>query len=240
MIVYPAIDLKDGECVQLVQGRMDEATLYGRDPAAMARRWVGEGARWLHVVDLNGAFAGESRNLPAIRAIVEAAGVPVQVGGGIRTLETVELLLERVGVGRVILGTAALRDPALVEAAVKRYTDRVAVGIDARNGRVAVEGWAEDTDTTPLELARFMGRIGVRSLIYTDISRDGTLSGPNFEATAELIRQTGLEVILSGGMSRLSNVTRAREIGAAGCIIGTALYEGAIRLSEAVREAEAC
>lgn len=241
MIVYPAIDLKQGVCVQLVQGRMQDATIFGTDPAAMARRWEAEGARWLHVVDLNGAFEGGSRNLEAISAIVKAVDIPVQLGGGIRTMEAIELLLDEIGVTRVILGTAALRDPDLVKRAVEAYGgDRIAVGIDARGGRVAVSGWAEQTDMDPLELAMMMKKAGVQHLIYTDISRDGTLTGPNFESTENLIRQTGMDVILSGGMTTLSDVTQARTIGAAGCIIGTALYRGSIRLNEALEEASKC
>lgn len=240
MIIYPAIDIKNGECVRLVQGRMRDATVYGRDPAAMARRWAGEGARWLHVVDLDGAFAGASRNLEAVRAIVGAVSVPVEVGGGIRTMAAVAELLEETGAARVILGTAALRDPALVQAAIKRYTDRIAVGVDARDGRVSVAGWAEDTGTGALELALRMRDLGVRTLIYTDIGRDGTLAGPNVEATRRMVAETGLDIILSGGMTTLFNVNQARETGAAGCIIGTALYEGTIRLAEAIEEARSC
>lgn len=240
MIILPAIDLKDGRCVQLVQGRMKDATVFGNDPAAMACRWVGEGARWLHVVDLDGALAGASRNLDAIRAIRRAVRIPIELGGGIRTMDAAARMLDEIGLDRIVLGTAALRDPGLVTQAVKRYTDRIAIGIDARNGRVAVSGWAEDTDVSAIDLALRMRDVGVKTLIYTDISRDGTLTGPNFDATAALIRETGIDVILSGGMTHMSNVTQARRIGAAGCIIGTALYRGTIDLAQAIREAEAC
>lgn len=240
MIIIPAIDLKDGMCVQLVQGRMEDATVFGTDPAEMARRWMDEGARWLHVVDLDGAFAGVSRNIDAIRAIRKAVRIPVELGGGIRTMDAVARMLDEIGLDRIVLGTAALRDPGFVEHAVKRYTSRIAVGIDARDGRVAVSGWAEDTDVSAVDMALRMRDIGVKTLIYTDISRDGTLTGPNFDATEALIRETGIDVILSGGMTRMSNVTQARQIGAAGCIIGTALYRGTIDLAQAIREAEAC
>jgi phosphoribosylformimino-5-aminoimidazole carboxamide ribotide isomerase len=240
MIIYPAIDLKNGECVRLMQGRMRESTVYGRDPAAMARRWEGEGAQWLHVVDLDGAFAGVPRNLEAIRAIIGAVSIPVEVGGGIRTMAAVAELIEETGAARVILGTAALRDQALIQRVVKRYTDRIAVGVDARDGRASVAGWVEDTGTNALELALRMRDLGVRTLIYTDIGRDGTLTGPNIEATRRVIEETGVDVILSGGVTSIYNVTQARQIGAAGCVIGRALYEGAIRLAEAIQEAQSC
>ena len=239
MNIYPAIDLKDNACVRLLQGRMEDATVYGRDPAQMARRWVSEGARWLHVVDLDGAFAGESVNLPAIQAIVAASGIPVQLGGGIRTLEQIGRMLEQVGVQRVILGTAAIEEPDLVAEAVRRYGERIAVGIDASQGRVAVRGWAEATAVTPVELWLKMTALGVQTIIYTDISRDGMLTGPNFEATKELIEATGAQVIVSGGVASLEDVRRSRAIGAEGVILGRAMYPGAVALGQALKEAEA-
>lgn len=239
MNIYPAIDLKDNACVRLLQGRMEDATVYGRDPAQMARRWVSEGARWLHVVDLDGAFAGESVNLPAIQAIVAASGIPVQLGGGIRTLEQIGRMLEQVGVRRVILGTAAIEEPDLVAEAVQRYGERIAVGIDASQGRVAVRGWAEATAVTPVELGLKMTALGVQTIIYTDISRDGMLTGPNFEATKELIEATGAQVIVSGGVASLEDVRRSRAIGAEGVILGRAMYTGAVALGQALKEAEA-
>ncbi len=238
MNIYPAIDLKDNACVRLLQGRMEDATVYGKDPAKMARRWVAEGARWLHVVDLDGAFAGESVNLPAIQAIVAASGIPVQLGGGIRTLEQIGHLLEQVGVRRVILGTAAIEEPDLVKKAVQRYGERIAVGIDASQGRVAVRGWAEATAVTPVELGLRMTALGVQTIIYTDISRDGMLTGPNFEATKELIEATGAKVIVSGGVASLEDVRRSRAIGAEGVILGRAIYTGAVSLGQALKEAE--
>lgn len=239
MNIYPAIDLKDNACVRLLQGRMEDATVYGRDPAQMARRWVSEGARWLHVVDLDGAFTGESVNLPAIQAIVAASGIPVQLGGGIRTLEQIGRMLEQVGVQRVILGTAAIEEPDLVAEAVRRYGERIAVGIDASQGRVAVRGWAEATAVTPVELGLKMTALGVQTIIYTDISRDGMLTGPNFEATKELIEATGAQVIVSGGVASLEDVRRSRAIGAEGVILGRAMYTGAVALGQALKEAEA-
>ncbi len=237
MNIYPAIDLKDNACVRLLQGRMEDATVYGKDPAQMARRWVDEGAQWLHVVDLDGAFAGESVNLPAIRAIVAAAGIPVQLGGGIRTMEQISRMLDEVGVRRVILGTVAIEEPGLVAEAVRRYGERIAVGIDASQGRVAVRGWAEATTVTPVELGVKMTEMGVQTIIYTDISRDGMLTGPNFEATQALIEATGASVIVSGGVASLADIHRSRTIGAEGVILGRAIYTGAIELGQALAEA---
>jgi phosphoribosylformimino-5-aminoimidazole carboxamide ribotide isomerase len=235
MIVYPAIDLKGGKCVRLKQGDMGRATIYGDDPAAVAASFRQKGARWLHVVDLDGAFAGETVNLGAVRAIAEAAGAPVQLGGGLRTMEHVARAFAA-GVSRAILGTAALEDGAFLRRAVAEYGERIAVGIDARDGRVAVRGWAEATGVAPLELALAVRDAGVKTVIYTDISRDGMLSGPNFDATERLIRETGLDVIVSGGVAALGHVARAREIGAAGVIIGRALYTGAVTLEDAIAE----
>ncbi len=234
MIVYPAIDLKGGQCVRLKQGDMAQATVYGTDPAAMARSFAAQGAQWLHVVDLDGAFAGDSRNLEAIEAIV-AVGLPVQVGGGLRSIAHLERMLGEIGATRAILGTAALRDRAFLAEAVGRWgAERIAVGIDARDGRVAVNGWAELTDQTPVALASEVAALGVRTIVYTDISRDGMLSGPNFKATARLIAETGLDVILSGGVGAPEHVRRAREIGAAGAIVGKAIYTGAVVLKDAI------
>jgi phosphoribosylformimino-5-aminoimidazole carboxamide ribotide isomerase len=231
MIVYPAIDLKDGRCVRLKQGDMAQATVYGDDPAAMALTFQRQGARWLHVVDLDGAFAGESRNLEAIRAILAAVAMPVQLGGGIRTMAALDTLLG-LGLSRAILGTAALRDPDFLRQAVEAFGAKVAVGIDAREGRVAVGGWAEVSDMPAAELAARVANLGVRTIIYTDISRDGMLSGPNFDATAQLIRENGPGIIVSGGVATLEHVRRAEQIGAAGIIIGRALYTGDIVLGD--------
>ncbi len=239
MIVYPAIDLKGGQCVRLKQGDMAQATVYGDDPAAVAAAFERQGARWLHVVDLDGAFAGESRNREAIAAILAAVNMPVQLGGGIRTMAALEALLG-MGVRRAILGTAALRDQAFLREAVETFGPRVAVGIDARDGRVAVQGWAEVSDMTAAELARCVADVGVQTIIYTDIARDGMLSGPNFDATAALITPGGPGVIVSGGVASLEHVRRAEAIEAAGIIIGRALYTGDIRLCDLGLGGEAC
>lgn len=231
MIVYPAIDLKGGQCVRLKQGDMAQATVYGDNPAEVALSFQRRGARWLHVVDLDGAFAGESRNLQAIQSILDAVSMPVQLGGGIRTMAALEALLA-LGISRAILGTAALRDPVFLRQAVEAFGPKVAVGIDARDGRVAVGGWAEVSDMAAMELADRVAEIGVQTIIYTDISRDGMLSGPNFDATAQLIRAGGPGIIVSGGVASAEHVRRAEAIGAAGIIIGRALYTGDISLGD--------
>lgn len=233
MIVYPAIDLKEGKCVRLKQGDMQQATIYG-DPLTMAKRFEQAGSSWLHVVDLDGAFAGEARNLKVIAELVSQTNLMVQTGGGIRTMEHIRAMLEDVGVSRVILGTAAVEQPALVRAAVERYGERIAVGIDAKDGKVAVKGWAEDTGVEAVKLAEDMKKMGVQTLIYTDIARDGMMTGPDFENTRRLIEQTGLNVIISGGVSRVEQVKTAARIKAGGIIIGRALYQGAIALGEAL------
>lgn len=235
MIIYPAIDLKGGKCVRLLQGDMDRATVYGEDPGAVARSFGERGAQWIHVVDLDGAFAGDSKNIEAIQSIVNAAGVPVQLGGGLRGMAQLDRAFS-IGISRAILGTAALEDEAFLKAAIAAYGSRVAVGIDARDGCVAVRGWAEATAITPMELALRVKDMGVRAIIYTDISRDGMLSGPNFEATKALIDGTGLDITVSGGVADLSHVTRSVEIGAAGVIIGKAIYTGAVSLEQAIVE----
>jgi phosphoribosylformimino-5-aminoimidazole carboxamide ribotide isomerase len=240
--LIPAIDLLGGRCVRLAQGRYDRATEYGDDPAAMAARFVAARIRRLHVVDLDGAKSGEPINRDAIQAIVAAAGgVPVQVGGGIRSLALAEEVLG-LGVERVIFGTAALRDPALVRAAARAFPGRVAVGIDARDGRVAVQGWLEESETTAVELARRFADAGVAALVHTDIARDGMESGPNLEATLELARAVAIPVIASGGVGSLAHVRRAAQAGRqglAGLIVGRALYTGAVDLGAAL-EAVAC
>ena len=234
MIVYPAIDLKGGQCVRLLQGRMEDATVYGKDPSAMARKWAGMGAKWLHVVDLDGAFAGQSANLEAVREIVAAIDIPVQLGGGIRSLDRIHLLLEEVGVRRVILGTAALEDPVLLQQAADQYGPRIAVGIDAVGGKVAVRGWADVSDEEAVELGKRVRRMGVQTVIYTGISRDGMMTGPNFAETRRMIEQTGLDIIVSGGVAALEDVRQSRDLGAAGVILGRSIYQGAIALPDAI------
>lgn len=236
MILYPAIDLKDGACVRLVRGEMDAATVFNTDPAAQARDFTAAGCQWIHVVDLNGAFAGRPVNAEAVSAIVRAARVPVQLGGGIRDMETIGQWLAR-GVARVILGTVALRDPALVKDACRRFPGKVAVGIDARGGYVAVEGWAETSQVTALDLALKFEDAGVAAIVYTDIDRDGALSGPNVEATAALAEAIRTPVIASGGVSSLDDLRaiKARAAsGISGVISGRALYDGRIDLAEAL------
>jgi phosphoribosylformimino-5-aminoimidazole carboxamide ribotide isomerase len=235
MILYPAIDLKDGQCVRLLRGEMASATVFGTDPAAQARAFEAAGCRWLHLVDLNGAFEGRPVNAAAVEAVLAAVTVPVQVGGGIRDRATLEGWLER-GVARVILGTAALRQPELVREAARAHPGRVAVGVDARGGRVAVEGWAETTEVWAAELARRFEDAGVAAIVYTDIDRDGALEGPNVAATAALARAVAIPVIASGGIASLDDLRALKATGViAGAISGRALYEGRIGVAEAVR-----
>jgi phosphoribosylformimino-5-aminoimidazole carboxamide ribotide isomerase len=236
MILYPAIDLKDGACVRLVRGEMTAATVFNTDPAAQAARFAQAGCQWIHVVDLNGAFAGAPVNAQAVAAVVAAVDVPVQLGGGIRSLATIERWLDG-GVARVILGTVALRDPALVREACARFSGRVAVGIDARGGYVAVEGWAETSEVTAVELALKFEDAGVAAIIYTDIERDGVLAGPNLEATAALAERLTTPVIASGGVASLDDLKaiKARAAsGIAGVICGRALYDGRVDLEAAL------
>ena len=236
MILFPAIDLKGGQCVRLLRGEMSAATVFSDDPAGQAQRFVAAGCSWLHVVDLDGAFAGKPMNRGAVEAIVAAAGVPVQLGGGIRDRATIEGWLAR-GVARVILGTAALNDPGLVKAACRAYPGRIVVGIDARGGRVAVEGWAKETAMTARDLAAAFEDVGVAAIVYTDIERDGALGGVNVEATAELAREITTPVIASGGVAALADLEALKAHagdGIAGVICGRALYDGRIDLGQAL------
>lgn len=236
MLVIPAIDLKDGVCVRLEQGLMDRDTVFNRNPAAQAREWQDQGAELLHIVDLDGAFAGKPKNGAAIEAIVKSISIPAQLGGGIRDLVTIESYLA-LGLSRVIIGTAAQRNPQLVREACTRFPGRIVVGIDAKNGLVAVQGWAEVTDITAVELAKKFEDCGVAAIIYTDISRDGMLQGPNLEATRALAESVAIPVIASGGVSSLDDIQRLMAIegsGVTGVITGKAIYAGAFRLAEAV------
>ncbi len=230
MILYPAIDLKDGACVRLVRGEMDAATVFNQDPAEQAAIFARQGFEWIHVVDLNGAFAGKPVNTAAVEGILAAVDLPIQLGGGIRSLEMVEHWLER-GVKRVVLGTVALKDPALVKAACRRFPGHIAVGIDARDGFVAVEGWAQTSRVRALELALRFEDSGVSAIIYTDINRDGAMGGLNVEATADLAFALTTPVIASGGVTTLDDLRAIREeadSGIAGVICGRALYDGRI------------
>ena len=236
MIVIPAIDLKEGRCVRLEQGLMERDTVFNDNPAAQALEWQRQGAELLHIVDLDGAFAGEPKNHAAIAAIVGAISIPTQLGGGIRDLATVEAYLS-LGVGRVILGTAAQRNPELVKEACEKFPGRIVVGIDAKNGMVAVQGWAEVTGITAVELAKKFEGYGVAAIIYTDIARDGMLQGPNLEATKALAQAISIPVIASGGVSTLADITNLMAIedsGVTGVITGKAVYTGAIKLAEAI------
>jgi len=235
MILYPAIDLKDGKAVRLLRGDMEKATVFNDDPAAQARAFAEAGCAWLHLVDLNGAFAGQPVNGAAVEAILAATALPAQLGGGIRDMATIEAWIER-GLARVILGTVAVENPGLVREAARAFPGRVAVGIDARDGRVATRGWAEETDVTVTDLARSFEDAGVAAIIYTDINRDGAMQGPNIEATAALAHAVSIPVIASGGVSSLADLAALRDCGAGldGAISGRALYDGAIDLKEAL------
>jgi phosphoribosylformimino-5-aminoimidazole carboxamide ribotide isomerase len=235
MILYPAIDLKDGQCVRLVKGDMGKATVFGDDPAAQALAFQAAGCEWLHMVDLNGAFAGEPVNGAAVEAILQALNIPAQLGGGIRDMATIEMWLGK-GLARVILGTVAVEDPDLVRKAARAFPGQVAVGIDARNGRVATKGWAEETEVMVTDLAKSFEDAGVAAIIYTDINRDGAMQGPNIEATAALAHAVSIPVIASGGVSSLADLKALRDCGAQldGAISGRALYDGAIDLGAAI------
>lgn len=236
MILYPAIDLKDGQCVRLFKGDMDKATVFGDDPAAQARAFADQGAEWLHLVDLNGAFAGRPVNGAAVEAILAAVSVPCQLGGGIRDMATIGMWLEK-GLARVILGTVAVEDPALVREAARAFPGQVAVGIDARDGRVATRGWADQTEMQATDLARAFEDAGVAAIIYTDIDRDGAMQGPNVAATAALARAVAIPVIASGGVSSLEDLIALRACGVAldGAISGRALYDGKLDLAQAMQ-----
>ncbi|MDO5613384.1 MAG: 1-(5-phosphoribosyl)-5-[(5-phosphoribosylamino)methylideneamino]imidazole-4-carboxamide isomerase [Paracoccus sp. (in: a-proteobacteria)] len=235
MILYPAIDLKDGNCVRLLRGDMEAATVFGTDPAAQALSFQEAGAEWLHLVDLNGAFAGHPVNAAAVESILTAVAIPAQLGGGIRDMATIEQWLSR-GIARVILGTVAVENPDLVHEAATAFPGKIAVGIDARAGRVATRGWAEETNVLATDLARRFQDAGVAAIIYTDIDRDGAMQGPNIAATESLARAVNIPVIASGGVSTMADLTALRDTGViAGAISGRALYDGAINLTEALR-----
>jgi len=235
MILYPAIDLKDGQCVRLLKGEMDAATVFSDDPAAQARAFQDAGAEWVHLVDLNGAFAGEPVNAGAVEAILAALDVPTQLGGGIRDMATIEAWLTK-GLSRVILGTVAVENPDLVREAAKAFPGQVAVGLDAREGRVATRGWAEETNIQVTDLAREFEDAGIAAIIYTDINRDGAMGGPNIPATEALARAVDLPVIASGGVSSMADLLALKATGViSGAISGRALYDGAIDLSSALK-----
>lgn len=234
MILYPAIDIYNGKCVRLKQGRFEDATLYFDNPLDAAKKWADQGAEWLHVVDLNGAVDGKPMNLKAIESIMTSVTLPVQIGGGIRTQDTAEIFLT-LGAGRIVLGSAALEDPDLVEILCVKYQERIALGIDARDGKVAVHGWKDISDKGAIELAQHFEGVGLQHLIYTDISRDGMLTGPNFEALEKMISAVGIPIIASGGISKIEDLQKLKEIGAEGAILGRSLYEGKIDLGEVLK-----
>lgn len=239
MIIYPAIDLKDGQCVRLLKGEMDQATIFNNDPAAQAKSFEEQGFQWIHIVDLNGAFEGKPVNGGAVASILKSVKIPVQLGGGIRDLETIATWIEA-GISRVILGTIALRNPELVKQACKQFPGNIAVGIDARDGMVAVQGWAERSTVTVKELALKFEDAGVSAIIYTDINRDGVLSGPDLEGTKALAQAISTPVIASGGVSSLKDIEAIKQLepfGVAGVITGRALYDGRIVPAEALRVA---
>jgi phosphoribosylformimino-5-aminoimidazole carboxamide ribotide isomerase len=235
-MIFPAIDLKDGQCVRLKLGEMSQATVFNDDPAAQARTFQSQGFEYLHIVDLNGAFAGKPVNGPAVDAILAAITIPVQLGGGIRDLATIEAWLAK-GIRRVILGTVAVRDPKLVREACRKFPGRIAVGIDARGGKVAVEGWAETSELSAIEMAQRFEGAGVAAIIYTDIDRDGVLKGLNLPATAELAAATSIPVIASGGLAGIADIEallRPENAKLEGAIAGRALYDGRLVPSEAL------
>lgn len=227
MMIYPAIDIKDGRCVRLKQGKFDDITVYYENPAEAAALWKGKGAKYIHIVDLDGALEGVPKNLEVIREIANGVDIPVQIGGGIRSRQTVDLLLSA-GVRRVIVGTMAVKNRGLLEELVREYGDKIVVGIDAKDGKVAVEGWEEVSSIDSVELARELSQVGVNTVIYTDISKDGMMSGPNFEVYGELKEKTSLEIIASGGISSIEDIKRLAAMGVDGAIVGKALYSGAI------------
>ena len=235
MILYPAIDLKDGKAVRLLRGDMEAATVFNDDPAAQALEFVAAGCEWLHLVDLNGAFAGQPVNAAAVEAILSQTRTPAQLGGGIRDMATIEMWLSK-GLARVILGTVAVENPALVREAARAFPGKIAVGIDARDGKVATKGWAEVTDVDATALAQSYEDAGVCAIIYTDINRDGAMQGPNVAATAALARAVTIPVIASGGVSSLKDLKALRDCGAPlnGAISGRALYDGALNLRDAI------
>lgn len=237
MQIYPAIDIKNGQCVRLQQGKFDQMTVYNKDPVEQAVKWLNCGATYIHVVDLDGARNGTSYNDNAIKKICQAVKIPIQTGGGIRTMRDIEhkLLL---GVNRIILGTVAIKNPEIVKEAVKNYDDKIAVGIDAVNGRVAIEGWEQVSDMSAMDLCIRMKEYGVKTIIYTDISKDGMMVGPNIDTTKELIDNTKLDIIASGGISTLKDLENINTISAQGAIIGKALYKETLSLEEVINKFE--
>lgn len=237
MIIYPAIDIKDKKCVGLTQGKLSDKIVYYDDPVYVAEKWVRSGAQFLHIIDLDGAFDKPSTNMNIIQDIVNKVPIPIQVGGGIRSIDCIKFYLD-MGISRIILGTAAINNISMIEKAVKLFKHKIAIGIDAKDGLVAINGWTKQSHTTAIELAQKMENIGIKTIIYTDIYRDGTLSGPNIDYTEKLIRNTNIDIITSGGIGNYEDIKSVKAIGAAGVIIGKALYEGKIDLKTAITMGE--
>jgi len=233
MEIIPAIDIREGRCVRLYQGDYRKQTIYGDDPVEIALRWRSQGARWLHIVDLSGAASGEVESLPLVEAMVKESGLLVEFGGGVRQVSVVEELLRK-GVKRVILGTAAIENPAMVKKLCRRFGEAIAVSLDAREGKVSTHGWRKDTAVDALELAKEMVENGVSRFIFTDIKRDGTLTEPNFEMVERLVRGVNVPLVAAGGVSRLEHLERLKKLGVEGVVIGKALYTGDIDLTEAI------
>ena len=234
MRIYPAIDIKDGKCVRLYKGRFDDVTVYGNSPADMAKKWERLGGEYIHVVDLDGALKGHGVNADKIREICESVSVPVQTGGGIRTTEDIEAKLA-CGISRVIIGTKAVSDSEFVKRAADKYGDKIVIGIDAKDGMVAVEGWEKTSDFTAVEFAKKMVALGVQTIVYTDIATDGTLSGPNVAAMREMAAAVNADIIASGGVGSLDDILSLKDTGVEGVIVGKALYTGRVDLAEAVK-----
>lgn len=236
MIIIPAVDIKDGRCVRLLQGRMDAETVFSDDPSEMARKWADQGAELIHVVDLDGAFEKQPRNLAAIERIIKSVSVPIQVGGGIRDVDTVGMYVDA-GVAKVVIGSGAVNNPEMVKAACQKFPEQIVLGIDARDGRVAIEGWIETTAVDAVDLARQFEGIGLAAVNFTDISRDGMRTGPNIAAIEEFAAKVNIDVVASGGVSVIDDIRALAEIkkpGVTGVIIGRALYEGDVNLPEAI------
>lgn len=237
MIIYPAIDIKDGRCVRLVQGKFSDVTVYSDHPVEMAMKFEQLGAEYLHVIDLDGARLGEPQNIAAISEMAVKVGIPLQLGGGIRSIEMIEIILCK-GIHRAILGTSAVRDPELVKKAVKAFGSSLAVAIDARDGMVAIEGWAKTSEFTAIGFAKKMEELGAKTIIYTDISRDGMLTGPNLKAMEDMAKAVKIDVIASGGVTSIQDIKNLKEIGVSGAIVGKALYTGDVDLKEAIAVAK--
>lgn len=230
MLIYPAIDIKDGKCVMLTQGKFDKEKIYSEDPVEAAKTWERKGAKMLHIIDLDGAFEGKSKNYEIIQKIIGEIDIPVQLGGGIRDLETIKTLID-IGAGRIILGTKAIQDEEMLKKAVDTYKEKIVVAIDARDGYVAMDGWTKTSTVNALEFAEKIEKLGVKTIIYTDIARDGMLKGPNLKAIKNMNDNVSIDVIASGGVSSTDDLQKLSEIGVAGAIVGKALYEGKVDLT---------